>query len=622
MGFDGLSQNQRKILCEYFVSHKDLGSVYGLPLFPTLGGSYISLNNRKTATPCYIALTSDEVDIFRESAGDAIPLDQLQPPVAALVREKCATQANVDLLSPPSVIAYLISEPQPLSEQRSAKFWTWLEKWQYHDPVMVLLKSSSVLRLIPTSKGPQLVSSPVFRAPDLPSFEKLGLPFLSSVLPSTVVQFLNRHGVIKESNDMNHFLAAIDLAALQPLSDDEAKSMLDHISTSYKSLSTENLTKLKQLPVFPVSQPLIERNGPVKWRAIDSLNVKGISPTSLVPLIDKIDFLDKSCITNPSCSLWKALKLPIFKDEDIVLLALGQFSTQPKHLQASFTSYIRRKHRLTDSIVSLLRKTQFIRSSEGSLQSPMEVVDPNSRLKNLFPAVSSSRLTPIVEDDYDRTILDDLRKMGMMKSFLSLDIVQERISYISENHSSADALTVARSLLSLVNHPSFVCADLSIDRSLRWLPTQAGLVSSNDCINSGRQDTDLFDEVLKTLDDTISITPSFRDLLNWDKPLPLEVLLNQLDRVLGRPSSAVQYRKIREIIKELATRQLQDADLKGLQYVIAERPWVPTESGTLVPPSRCVFVNNPSAGYFHEISFSRAEGQVFSFLLKMGCHER
>ena len=285
VGFDGLSQNQRKILCEYFVSHKDLGSVYGLPLFPTLGGSYISLNNRKTATPCYIALTSDEVDIFRESAGDAIPLDQLQPPVAALVREKCATQANVDLLSPPSVIAYLISEPQPLSEQRSAKFWTWLEKWQYHDPVMVLLKSSSVLRLIPTSKGPQLVSSPVFRAPDLPSFEKLGLPFLSSVLPSTVVQFLNRHGVIKESNDMNHFLAAIDLAALQPLSDDEAKSMLDHISTSYKSLSTENLTKLKQLPVFPVSQPLIERNGPVKWRAIDSLNVKGISSMSLVPLI-------------------------------------------------------------------------------------------------------------------------------------------------------------------------------------------------------------------------------------------------------------------------------------------------------------------------------------------------
>jgi len=560
--------------------------------------------------------------MFRESAGDAIFLDQLQPAVAALVQEKCATQVNIDLLSPPSVVAYLISEPRPLSEQRLAKFWTWLEKWQHRDPVMVLLKSSSGLRLIPTSKGTQPVSSPVFRAPDLPSFEKLGLPFLSSVLPSTVIQFLNHHGVIKETNDMNNFLAAIDLAVLQPLRDDEAKAMLDHISTSYKSLSTKNLTKLKQLPVFPVSQPLIEHNASVKWRAIDSLNVKGISPTSLVPLINKVDFLDKSCITNPSCSLWKALELPVFKDEDIVLLALGQFSTQPKHLQALFISCIRRKHRLTDSIVSLLRKTQFIHSSDGSLQSPMEVVDPDSRLKGLFPVVSSSRLIPIVEDDYDRTILDGLRKMGMMKSSLSLDIVQERISYISENHTSADALTVARSLLSLVNHPSFVCADLFIDRSLRWLPTRAGLVSSNDCINSRRRDTDLFDEVLNTLDDNISITPSFRALLNWDKPLPLDVLLKQLDRVLGRPSCSVQYRKIREIIKELATRQLQDADLKAFQNVIAERPWVPTESGTLASPSRSVFVSDPSAGYFYEISFSRAEGQVFSFLLKMGCHER
>jgi len=620
-GFDGLSQNQRKILSGYFLSDKDFSSVYGLPLFPTLNGSRISLDTH-TTTRRYIALTTEQVDMFRASVGDAVSLDQLQPAVAALVREKGTTHANLDLLSPPSVVAYLSSEPQPLSNERLANVWSWLEKWEHRDPAMVLLKSNTTLRLIPTSKGPQLVSSPVFRGPNLPSFEKLGLAFVSSMLPSSAVQFLNNHGVFKDTNDLNDFLDAIDLTRLQPLSDNEASSMLDHISTCYRSLSSENLTKLKQLPIFPVSQSLVGRNVSVKWCAINSLNVTGISPMSLVPLIDEIDFLDLSCISNPSCPLWKALKLPVVKDKNVVLLALGHFSSQPKHIQAFFVSYIRQNHRSTNSIVSVLRKTQFIYSLAGTLQSPMEVIDPKSRLKSLFPTASSSRFIPIVEDDYDREILDGLRNLGMVKTSLSSDIVQERISYISANHTSADALIVARSLLPLINNPTFVCGDLSIDCSLRWLPTRVGLVCSNECIDSGRRDADLFDEVLNTLDDTISITHSFRALLRWDKPIPLDVLLMQLDRVLQRPSSDTQYRKVREIVKELASRQLRDADVNALRRIIADRPWVPTESNTLVSPSRAVFANYPSSSYFHEIGFSRAERQVLSFLLKMGCHER
>ena len=621
VGFDDLLQSQRKILSDYFLSDKDFSSIYGLPLFPTLDGPCISLDMH-TTTRRYIALTTEEVDMFRASAGDAVSLDQLRPAVAALVREKGTTHANIDLLSPPSVIAYLSSELQPLSNERLANVWSWLEKWEHRDLVMVLLKSNSTLRLIPTSKGPQPVSSTVFRGPEFPSFEKLGLTFVSSMLSSTVVQFLNSHRVLKDTNDLSDFLDAIDVTGLRSLSDSEANSVLNHISTYYRSLSSDNLTKLKQLPVFPVSQSLVGRNTSVKWCAIDNLNVTGISPMSLVPLIDKINFLDMSCISNPSCSLWKALKLPVLKDKNVVLLALGHFPSQPKHIQAFFISYIRQNHRSTDSVISVLRNAQFIRSLAGTLQSPMEVIDPKSRLKSLFPKVSNNQFVPIVEDDYDREILDGLRNLGMMRTSLSSDIVQERISYISANHTSADALIVARSLLPLVNDPSFVCGDLSIDRSLRWLPTHAGLVSSNECIDSGRRDADLFDEVLNTLDNTISITHSFRALLHWDEPLPLDVLMKQLDQVLRRPSSDTRYRKVREVVKELASRQLQDADVKALRQVIAERPWVPTESNTLVSPSRAVFTNSPSSSYFHEIGFSRAEGQVFSFLLKMGCHKR
>ncbi|KAF8330989.1 hypothetical protein F5887DRAFT_1287046 [Amanita rubescens] len=632
--FNRLSQNQRRVLCEYFLSEKDFSSIYGLPLFPTLDGSYISLDNRDATSRRYIALNTDEVDAFRASAGGAISLNELPREVAVLVREKGTTQANIDLLSPQSAVAYLSSEPPPLSDQRLTKFWTWLEKWQQRDQTMVLLKSNTVLHLVPTSKGPQLVSSPAFPAPGFPLFEKLGLAFVSSVLPSTVVQFLNRHGVIKNIDDMNHFLAAINLAGLQTLGDDEAKLVFDHISSCYRSISSDNLAKLKKLPIFPVlvpstnyltpstnAQSLIKCNTSVKWRTIIGLSVKGISPMPLIPLTDNINFLDKSSFSNPSCSLLQALQLPYLSDEDILLLALGQFSSQPKSLRALFVSYIRQNHRWTNSVTSVLWKTQFIHSSDGTLRSPIEVIDPNSRLKSLFLPASSDSLIPTMEDDYDREIIDDLRDLEA-KASVSLDIVQERIWYISANHTSPEALVIARSLLSLMNDPSFVCASFPIDRSLRWLPTEAGLVSLKECIDWGRRDADLFDEVLITLDKSFTITPSFRALLGWDKPFPLNVLTKQLDLVLGQPNPDTQYRKINEIIRELATRQLGDADVKAIHAATAGRPWVPTKSGTLAPPSRAVFTSVVDSSCFHEICFSKAQKQIYMFLVKMGCNER
>ena len=624
--FKGLSRNQRSALCEYFLSSKDFSSTHGLPLFPTLDGWYISLDERDSTSQRYIALTANEVDVFRASAGNAISLDELPREVAMLVQKQGTTQANIDLLSPPTVVAYLSSNP-PLSDQQLLMFWTWLEKWKHRDQAMALLKSNTVLHLIPTSKGPQLLSSPTFPAPGIPLFEKLGLAFVSSVLPRAVVQFLNNHEVVKDIRDMKHVLAAINLAALhlQPLSDDEAKSVFDHISTYYRPLSSDNLGKLTKLPIFPVLVPRAniqssaKRSSYVKWRAIHGLDNMGISPMRLIPVIDGINFLDKSRLSDSSYSLIKALQIPLLSDERVVLPALSLFSSQPKPLRALFVSYIRQNHRSTDSITSLLQKTRFIPASNGALLSPIEAIDPNSQLKSLFPAVSGSRPIPTIEDDHDCKILDDLRHLKMIKARLSADIVQERIAYISANHFSADTLIVARSLLSLMNDKNFNCASLSIDHSLRWLPTQVGFVSSKECIDCGRKDADLFDEVLTTLDETISITPFFRSLVSWDKPLPLDILTKQLDCVLKRPSSDTQCGKISKIIEELAGRQLGDVDVMAIQEAVAGRPWVPTKSGALVRPSRAVFAGAVNSGCFHKISFSKMQKQIYQFLTRMGC---
>ncbi|KAF8735350.1 hypothetical protein AX14_002224 [Amanita brunnescens Koide BX004] len=622
--FGGLTPTQRRILCGYLLSEKDFSTIYGFPLFPILNGSYASLEDRRTAARRYIALAKDEVDVFGASAGDAISLAEMQPEVAALVREKGTTQANVDLLFPPNVVIYLSSEPEPRSDERLFNLWSWLSSWHRRDEAIALLKAHPSLRLMPTSKGPQLVSSAVFRAPRDQLFEKLGLAFIGS-LPLTVVHFLNNHGVVKDTGDMNDFLAAIDLAAMHPLSNDEAKSVFEHISICSRSLSGGNLAKLRKLPVFPVlvplenMRPLVYSNTFVKWCTIDGLNVNGISPMSLIPLTDEINFLDKSSLSNPSCSVLRALRIPVLGDEHVLLPALSRFSSQPKSLRASFISYIREKHRFTNSVISILQKNQFIESSDGTLRSPMEVIDPFSELKKLFPRSSSRWFIPIMADDYDQKMLGDLASLGMLKASLTPDVVQERIAYISSNHTSNEALTIACSLLSLLNDPNFFCFGFSIDRSLRWLPTKDGLVSSKDCTDCGRPDADLWDEVLVTVNKGIPITPSFRALVQWDMPLPLDVITKQLDRVLGQPTS---YRKVREIVKELAGRQLGDAEVKAIQEAIADRPWVPTESGTLTLPSRAVFVTVPGSSCFRQIGFSRAEMPICSFLERMGCHER
>ena len=208
-----------------------------------------------------------------------------------------------------------------------------------------------------------------------------------------------------------------------------------------------------------------------------------------------------------------------------------------------------------------------------------------------------------------------------MKTVLTADLVQERISYISSQFASSQAVTTSHALLTLMNEPNFTCSGLSIDPTMRWLPTREGLINSKKSINSGRGDSDLFDEVLITLDESISISPSFRALLNWDLPLHLDVLTEQSGCLLGASDPKSQYHKVTRIIRELASHQLSDRDLRDIHRAAAGRPWILTKSGTLAPPSRAVFATVPDSSGFHEIGFSKTKDEIYQFFLRIGCQD-
>ncbi|KAM6499278.1 hypothetical protein JOM56_004786 [Amanita muscaria] len=633
--FDQLSADQRGLVCKYLLSDSDISYIFGLPLIPVLNGSFVALSHRNQSLQRFIALTKWEVAVFGTSACDAIPLDQLSPEMARLLQEQGISRANVDLLGPRHVIDYVSNEAQILSNERLREFWCWVIDWHLKEQLIGLLKDNEELQLIPTTEGPQPVPSLVFNVTqnmdNVQLFGKLGLAFIISLLPPSVINLLLDHGILKNASDLNHFVPAVDLDSMPSLTDDEAKIIFNHLMAYHGPISPDALTKLRTLPIFPVMvpakepRPLLSSNSSVTWRGIHEITIKGISPLTLIPIGNDTHFLGESNIRDTTSSVLKKLHISVLKAEDILLRSLELFTSQPKQLQAAFVSYMRlNQHRLPPRVQQELQKTTFLLATDGSLQSPENVIDPRPPLADLFPQGCKDSRVPANDDEYDNRLFDDFRALRLTKTTLEADLVQERISYISSNSSSSEAITVAFSLLKLMNRPRFSCHGLYVDPNMSWLPTANSLTTSKQCINSGRRDTDLFDEVLVTLDESISISPSFKELLDWDKLLPLEILATQLRRVLDSSVLDVQSRKIRNIIKELSnpSRQLSDADVQVIRTAVDGRAWIPTKSGQLAQPPRAVFVDVETSSGFHGVAFSKSDKDIYRFLCSMGCLER
>ncbi|KAF8638386.1 hypothetical protein AX17_002247 [Amanita inopinata Kibby_2008] len=635
--FENISPSQRSTVCRYLLSDNDLCNVFGLPLFPLLNGSFVSLDDRQKTLHRNTALKSDEIKIFQASTSEAIPLSLMDSKIADLLLKEGPTKANIDLLTPSMVLSLLAAERKPRTDGQLIDFWLWLDDWHLGRDLIHLLKVNTKLCLIPTTRGPEPVPSLVFAADQSAGnkelFERLGLLFASSRLPTSVVRLLKKHGILKDADNLDDFIAAINPNITWPVTERDAQSIFRHLAARHRSgkiLLTDQLVKLRQLPIYPVLVPLTEvglsqsSNSSVKWRNIQGLGiVKGISPMKLIPSMKGVHFLDKSSFDDATCSLLKALKIQVLEEKDIITFALDCFSSLPKSLQAAFVSYIKdNAYRLPTSSKEALRKNKFLRTTGGVLQSPSSIIDPSSSIAKLYTGSCNHERLARNDDRFDEQILSNLRALQLIEKTLTANIVQERISYISSNHTSPTARDIALSLLSLMNDTSFMCTGIHVNQKMKWLPTAKGLVSSSECVESGRRDTDLFDEVLTTLDSSIRITASFKALLDWDEPLELDVIKKQLTHVLEGSRSESSHRKIRAIIGELGQRNLSDGNIKSLQGIVAQRPWVPTASAELAPHSRAVFVSVPDRSGFYEIGFPSYENQICRFLERMGCQKK
>jgi hypothetical protein len=131
--------------------------------------------------------------------------------------------------------------------------------------------------------------------------------------------------------------------------------------------------------------------------------------------------------------------------------------------------------------------------------------------------------------------LQCLKSLALLRACLTPDIVAERIGYISSRHTSDEALLIARNLLLLLGSSNI---DFSLVQGIsekKWLPTNKGLCSAGECRHPAVTPSALFDKVLAVLTvlGRFTMPPSLQTALGWDKPLPIKLLIEQLNGVLN-----------------------------------------------------------------------------------------
>jgi len=258
---------------------------------------------------------------------------------------------------------------------------------------------------------------------------------------------------------------------------------------------------------------------------------------------------------------------------------------------------------------------EFVLLQDGSRKRPGEVIDPDSDLAPLY--VGNQAYEPKASSASEKTIISAVQSLGLFNRILTVAIVQERITFISSSPLSKSSMDLAKVLLSLLCSAHLDYSQLNISPTHRWLPTNQGLRGPGECREATMFSLHLFDMVLAVLK-PYNIPSGLRKALGWDQPLSTDVLMKQLGRVLDGPSSDDEkFSIVLDIIKELASRNIDDPGLIALQETTLDKKWVPTINRSLAEATNVVFSPPVAESGFHQ-SYP-FDQKVKELLRRIGC---
>ncbi|KAJ2918885.1 hypothetical protein MD484_g1553, partial [Candolleomyces efflorescens] len=648
-GFSNLGNapaKRRAAILQYLLSSENIKNIIGLPVIPTVSGSFVSLAQPGVQT--FTLLDTSDVELFRPCDGDAISLDELPPSVLHLFRQKAPQTLNVKWLDPDQVVAYLAHHPTRRGLQLSrteadgaaiaflSKFWVWLDRWGNRSSLLAKLGSELVLPCVGGLRPASRVH-PVFDTtgidPGLSAcLSGFGVPFLSSALEPAARSILTRCGFLKEANEMHALLDA--MVTVQGLVSDRNSQLLlfNHfnrymVESTWYSFGNGQKSAFRKLPIFPIIEYDANVSERRRWAAVDGLTVYGVRSFELLPVLPNAVFVDVNVLDQRLLPLLNESKpRPLsdmeprpLSDMEVLDMTVTRLDQQPKKLLAHMLRHIAsHQSRIIPRLKKSLGSEKYAYSSLGIREVPQTLIDPSSPLYPLF--VNDNRRLHSLRDEEERSIANSLSQLGLLDKSLSANNITDRIHHISSTASFNGAVR----LLNIIDEHSFNCRHLFLDNSLRWLPTQKQtLVTAAEC-RPGREATSeelhLFDKVIELVHSSAMISPSLRNALGWNEPIPVDILLRQFRVVLDHPEGDV-YDRVKNLIKELSRRQrsLTTDQRSSVRSLLEKKKWVPTSEYTLVETWQAVFSSSFQGIYTVAPDLSGEGSETRDFMIQLDC---
>jgi hypothetical protein len=271
---------------------------------------------------------------------------------------------------------------------------------------------------------------------------------------------------------------------------------------------------------------------------------------------------------------------------------------------------------LPPNILNKLRTIPFLLVSDGTLRAPDQVVNPDSPIRPLFP---DAKYHPVTSDAERSLLVRQLSAMGLVMTTLTMEMVLERIEYITtQSHRSRD---IALELVELLVVSNLDYSALASANNVAWLPTKDPSGSHTISQPSRCRDSNswmLFDECLPILSTTSHLPPALRDVFGWQNCIPLRTLLDQLKTVLEKKTNGY-VRKVDAIVTELCQRNLTTNEITLIKQLVEGKAWIPTLTGTLATTSHMILGSCQLPNFHQTPSYPQ---ELRPFLFKMGCTDK
>lgn len=633
-----IPQEDTFVVLEYLLSTDNVLNITGLPFIKTVSGQVAALfASKSNPSKTYTMLDRAEFDVFGSCDDNSIiVLKEFPSPVAKSLQSHGPKFINVENLGSKQIVQYLTLYPNRLgldlslvrTDPRAVKwlsiFWLWMSTYSDRADLYPKIKH---LYLLPSTQGLKTAETALFKSRgehpiNVEHLASVDIAFLDADVTSAAQTVIASYGLLKSIKDIHTLLDSLpsDTSHLS-LNKDAPPTILRFISThapaacaSRNSLfNEEQIQRLKGLPIYPV---FVSSDTIIRTSIPDKCSIRAISKPTFLPVIEGIVFVEAQLLTFPLLGYLEPNNSEPLSDAPFLDLVFTHFIAQTDSLQASVLQHlVRRRHSLPPSLIDRLVNITFVVSIDGLKRKPGEVIDPLSPIACLYEGDSARQVR--TANNSEQSIVGSLRSMQLMQHSLTTPMVQERIEFISTNHSCAASIDLSRSLLAVIRSTHFDCSRLQMVSGQKWLPTNKGLCVPEECRDGVQNQQNLFDEVLAVLEHGIQIPLSLRTAFGWDKPIEIKTIIEQFNRVLNKSGDI--HEKVVDIIKELSGRDCDSSNLVTLRSVTAERKWVPTANGQLARTIDAVFSCPIVEAGFEQILPINPNAR--KFLLVMGCSE-